>query len=85
MKEKIKGDYAWIVMTAGILTYDFIALKSQKIETMSHAMWRSLSHPVKSPIAIAAWGILTHHLFINHKARNSIKELINNFTNKGDN
>jgi hypothetical protein len=79
--EKIKGEYAWAVMALGILTYDLIAIKTKKMETMSHAVWKSLSHPVKFPIAATAWGVLTHHLFVNHKARNSIRQLRDNIVN----
>lgn len=70
-------------MALGILTYDLLAIKTKKMETMSHAVWKSLAHPVKFPIATITWGILTHHLFINNKARNSMKELSKNIKNKG--
>jgi hypothetical protein len=73
--QKISGEPAWLIMALGILTYDLIAIKTKRVETMSTALWRSLNHPVKSPIAILAWGILTHHLFASSIARSSLKKL----------
>lgn len=72
---KIPGELAWALMAFGIFTYDMIAIKTKKAETMSSALWRSLNHPVKSPLAILAWGILTHHLFVNKNARKSLHSL----------
>ena len=66
-----QGDYAWVIMALGILAYDMFAMKSKKVETMSSAMWRSLSHPIKAPLAGVCWAILTHHLFANKRARAS--------------
>jgi hypothetical protein len=71
--KKIPGDYAWIALAAGIITYDAVAIKSQKLETMSSAIWRSLSHPIKSPVAALIWASLTWHLFGNKKARKAYK------------
>jgi hypothetical protein len=70
--EKISGEYAWLTMALGILTYDLVAIKTKKIETMSGALWRSLQHPVKSPFALLTWGIVTHHLFASTSARKSM-------------
>jgi hypothetical protein len=63
------GDAAWIALAAGIITYDAIAIFTRKAETMSSAIWRSLAHPVKSPIAAGIWIGVTWHLFANKQAR----------------
>lgn len=75
MSNKKHSDLAWYAMALGILTYDVIAIKTNKFETMSTALWRSLAHPVRSPVIWVSWGILTHHLFASKNARNSMKTL----------
>ena len=74
--KKIKGDYAWGVMALMILTYDLVAIRTKRIETMSAAMWRSLEHPIKSPLVLLIWLKLTHHLFGNKTARRAIRILL---------
>jgi len=73
MKTKISGEYAWVLMALGIFSYDMFAISTKKFETMSSALWRSLQHPIKSPVAIFSWIVLTHHLFASKPARASIK------------
>jgi hypothetical protein len=75
MSDKIPGEYAWGIMTLGILLYDLTAMKTQKAETMSSALWRSLQHPIKLPTTSLVWLIITHHLFVSANARKSIKNL----------
>ena len=71
----LPGDYAWIVLALGIAAYDTCAFFSNgKLETMSRAIWRSLSHPYKFPIAGMMWAGITWHLFFNPVARHSYKE-----------
>ena len=70
---KIQGEYAWMTMAAGIITYDVIAVMTKRAETMSSAIWRSLAHPIKSPVAVGVWLGLTWHLFGNPKARESYR------------
>ncbi len=60
-------------MALGIFSYDMYAITTKRFETMSTALWRSLEHPIKSPIAIFSWLVLTHHLFASKPARKSIK------------
>lgn len=81
--EKIRGEYAWVVMALSILTYDLVAIKTKKAETMSSAIWRSLEHPIKFPLTSLAWGIATYHLFSSQPARKSIKTLKTTKYNKG--
>jgi hypothetical protein len=71
--KKIPGDFAWIALAAGIVAYDVFAIKTKKAETMSSAIWRSLAHPIKSPLAALIWLSLTWHLFGNKQARKSYK------------
>lgn len=73
---KKHSDLAWYAMALGILSFDLIAIKTNKFETMSTALWRSLSHPVRSPVIWISWGVLTHHLFASKNARNSMKILL---------
>lgn len=68
---KLKGDFAWIALALGILAYDIAAIRTAKVETMSSALWRSLNEPKKAAVAVAIWGVLTHHLFVNKNARKS--------------
>ncbi len=72
-EQKVHGDYAWVVMALCILGYDLWAMNTKKAETMSSALWRSLEHPMKSPFLLLSWGVLTHHLFMNKRARKSLK------------
>ena len=71
--KKIPGDVAWIALALGIVGYDTIAVLSGKAETLSSAIWRSLSHPYKFPVAASIWFGLTWHLFGNPHARNSYR------------
>jgi hypothetical protein len=81
--EKVRGEYAWVIMALGILAYDLVAIKTKKAETMSSAIWRSLEHPIKFPVASLVWGITTYHLFSSQPARKSIKVLKTTRYNKG--
>ena len=81
-KEKISGEYGWVVLAVSITAYDLFAIKTKKFETLSTALWKSLPHPIKFPIAPLAWGILTYHLFISKNARDSIKILPNTIFKK---
>jgi hypothetical protein len=76
MPNKIPGEYAWGIMSLGILLYDLTAIKTKKAETMSSALWRSLQHPVKLPTTTIVWLIITHHLFVSANARSSIRNLL---------
>lgn len=66
----LPGSYAWYTMSIGILAYDLYAMKYKKAETMSSAIWRSLSDAKKASALVAGWMVLTHHLFANKRARN---------------
>lgn len=65
----VPGDIAWIVLAGGIITYDLLSVVTGKAETMSSAIWRSLAHPAKSPVAVTIWAGITWHLFLNKQAR----------------
>lgn len=71
--DKISGEYAWVAMALSITLYDLVAIKTKKMETMSTALWKSLNHPMKFPVAPIAWAILTYHLFASSNARSSMK------------
>ncbi len=68
---KVSGEFAWLAMAAFIFTYDMVAIKTKRYETMSSALWRSLSHSFKAPFACGVWLVITHHLFANKNARQS--------------
>lgn len=63
-------------MALGILIYDVTAVKTQKMETMSAAVWRSLTKPNSMVPLLVIWGVLTHHLFANKNAIQSYKTLL---------
>jgi len=69
------GEYAWITMAFAIATYDIIAIKTKKAETMSTALWQALQDPFKLPLTVLSWSVLIHHLFLSKNARDSVKEL----------
>lgn len=71
--EPIPGDVAWIVLASSVILYDTAAVLSGKAETMSSAIWRSLEHPYKFPIAALMWAGLSWHFFVNPRARSSYK------------
>ncbi len=56
------GDRAWIVLAAYVLVYDTIALHRGR-ETMSASYTRALGSPSRRWPTIAAWALLTGHLF----------------------
>lgn len=71
----VPGDIAWLVLTGAIIGYDLAAISTKRVETLSSAIWRSLSHPRKLPILLSIWTALTWHLFANPRARQSYKNL----------
>jgi len=71
---RISGAYAWLALVAIIATYDYYAIKSKKIETLTRSFWRSTERPLKSIIPIASWTILTAHLLLEKKVRRSIAD-----------
>lgn len=68
-----QAELAWVVLAAGIIAFEVVALESKKIETLSEALWRSLSKPTRWPISMGIWFGLTYHLFFNPAARDSYK------------
>lgn len=69
----IPGDYAWVTLALCIVLYDAVAVTTKKAETMSGAIWRSLAHPYKFPVAGVVWGAISWHLFFNPQARAAYK------------
>lgn len=80
--EKLTGMTAWALMSLGIFIYDMFAIRTQKAETMSGALWRLLKYPVKSVPLVGIWGIVTYHLFGSSMARESYKTAIEALHNK---
>ena len=58
------GGWAWIGLASGITITD-IGLIVAKKETMSEIFGTALLHPIKRWPVIAAWSIVTLHLFGN--------------------
>lgn len=60
--KKRSGLIGWGLVTAGIGIYDYYAIKSQRIETLSTAV-----HNLQGVYIIGAaamWGVVTAHLFV---------------------
>ena len=59
MKIKINsGTTGWIALAAGVVVWDLTAG-----ETLTGAFRRSHDSPVSRVVVMAAWGVLTGHLF----------------------
>lgn len=56
------GAIAWSVLVAYIISYDIVALKSNR-PTLSAAFYRATHWRVSRALLIAFWGYLTAHLF----------------------
>lgn len=76
------AELAWVGLAAVIIAYDLIALNTNKVETLSSAVWRSLAKPGKWPIYMGTWFGLTYHLFFNPCARQSYKTIPTTHKNK---
>jgi hypothetical protein len=69
--ERLSGAYAWVALFAIIAAYDYYAIKSKKIETLTRSFWRSTEKPIKSIVPLASWTILTAHLLLEKNIRKS--------------
>ena len=56
------GDAAWLGLLAGVVAYDAWAL-AQSRETLSESFDRALRSPRRSLFTVAAWAVITEHLF----------------------
>src|ERR1019366_8875576 len=52
------GTLGWVALAAGVITWDLCAE-----ETLTGAFRRSHDSPVARVVVMAAWGVLTGHLF----------------------
>ncbi len=67
------AELAWVCLAAGVIAYDLIALNTNKVETLSNVVWRSLAKPNRWPIYMGVWFGLTYHLFFSPSAIESYK------------
>lgn len=72
--DRTSGAYAWLALVAIIAAYDYYAIKSKRIETLTRSFWRSTERPLKSIIPIASWTVLTAHLLLEKRVRRSITD-----------
>lgn len=66
------GVSAWAGLALVIIAYDFYAIKSRRIETLTRSFWRLTEKPTTGSIFIGAWLGLTFHLLIEKLIRKSI-------------
>lgn len=60
----VTGTIGWAGLALGIIAYDFYAIKSKKIETLTRSFWRLTEKPLTGSIFIGVWLGLTFHLLI---------------------
>ncbi len=54
----MKGSIGWVAIAAGVLAWDLLA-----DETLTDAFRRAHAHPASRVVVVAAWAVLTGHLF----------------------
>lgn len=69
---RLSGAYAWIAVAALIASYDYYAIKTKNVETMTRAFWRATESPIKAVAPVATWLLLTTHLLAEKKIRRKI-------------
>lgn len=67
--ERISGLIGWVLLLAIIVSYDYYAIKSKKIETLTRFFWRHTEKGFTKPLPIFLWTILTAHLLFEKDIR----------------
>lgn len=70
--KRISGLFGWLVLFAYVIAYDFYAIKTRKIETLTRSFWRSTEKTIPGIIFIGAWVTLSVHLLIEKPVRKKI-------------
>lgn len=61
---KLSGSYGWALVAATVITYDALAIKTGKAETLSGFVWRHSHKPQHRAVVLLATAILIDHLFL---------------------
>lgn len=69
--EKKSGTIAWGGLALGIIAYDYYAIKSKRIETLTRSFWRLTEKPLTGSLFTGVWLGLTFHLLIEKLLRKS--------------
>ena len=72
--DRKSGTIAWGGLALGIIAYDFYAIKSKKIETLTRSFWRLTEKPISGSIFTGVWLGLTFHLLIEKLVRKSFSK-----------
>ncbi len=67
--ERTTGVIGWIGLVAIIVLYDYYAIKTKKVETLTRSFWRHTEHKIGQSIFIGAWLGLTFHLLFEKMIR----------------
>lgn len=60
--DRTTGVIGWIGLVAIIVLYDYYAIKTKKVETLTRSFWRHTENKIGQSIFIGAWLGLTFHL-----------------------
>jgi hypothetical protein len=69
-KDRTTGLFGWLFILLFVVAYDFYAIRTSKIETLTRFFWRSTETKIfKSILIIGVWVILSFHLLIEKPLR----------------
>lgn len=72
-KTSKSGGFGWLVLAISIMVYEFYAIKSKKIETLTKFFWRTTEKQIIENIFTGVWLGLTFHLLIEKSLRKQIQ------------
>lgn len=69
-RDRATGLFGWLFILLFVIAYDFYAIRTSKIETLTRFFWRSTETKlIKSILIIGVWIILSFHLLIEKPLR----------------
>ena len=67
--ERISGLVGWLLLFLFIVTYDALAIKTKRIETLTRFFWRKTDNGINKVFPLLLWFALTAHLVIEKDVR----------------
>jgi len=63
MQKQASGVWGWLLLLAVVVAWDVVALRTEKVDTLSGAFYKALQSPVRRWPTVLVWAVLTMHLF----------------------
>jgi hypothetical protein len=69
-RDRATGAFGWLAILLFVIAYDFYAIRTRRIETLTRFFWRSTEKNITTSIPlIGVWIILSFHLLIEKPLR----------------